>query len=100
MVDADGKPRTEVIAAHNTAAWLVTESVVTLQQMRQLDRYLTTRGDVYRGQAVGYFDKGGPTSRLEFIIDATQKPPRVVFLRDLTDLGKGFTPGQLGSKTE
>jgi len=100
MVDGDGNPRTEVIAAHSTTAWLVAENIVTLQQMRQLDRYLTTRGDVYRGQSVGFYDLGGPTSRLEFVIDATQKPPRVVFLRDLTDLGKGFTAKQLGSNTE
>lgn len=100
MVDDGGQPRTDVIAAHNTTAWLVTEGLVTLQQMRQLDRYLTTRGDVYRAQVIGFFDQGGPTSRLEVVIDATQKPPRVIFLRDLTDLGKGFTPKQLGSNTQ
>jgi Type II secretion system (T2SS), protein K len=100
MVDADGQPRNDVIASHSTTAWLVTENIVTLQQMRQLDRYLTTRGDVYRGQSIGFYDLGGPTSRLEFVIDATQKPPRVVFMRDLTDLGKGFTPKQMGSKTD
>jgi len=97
LIDSSGAPQTGAIASRATTAWLVTEGLVTVPQMRQLDRFLTTRGDVYRAQVIGYFDEGGPTSRLEVVIDATQRPPRVVFLRDLTDLGKGFTPRQLGS---
>jgi hypothetical protein len=29
--------------------------------------------------------------RVEAVIDATQKPPQVVFMRDLTELGRGFS---------
>ena len=54
------------------------------------DRFLTTRGDVYRVQSVGYFDDGGAVVRLEAVIDATQLPPRLVFFRDLTHLGRGY----------
>jgi len=100
LIDSNGMPRTEVLASRSSTAWLVTEGLVTLPQMRQLDRHLTTRGDVYRAQVIGYFDEGGPVSRQEVVIDATQRPPRVVFLRDLSDLGKGFTPQQLGSPVE
>lgn len=95
MVDSNGSPIAATIATRATTAWLITEGLVTLQQMRTLDRYLTTRGDVYRAQILGYFDQGGPMVRMETIIDATQKPPRIVFLRDLTELGKGFTAKQL-----
>ncbi|GAB4148293.1 MAG: type II secretion system protein GspK [Planctomycetaceae bacterium] len=97
MIDGDGQPLNGTIANRDTTAWLITDGLVTLEQMRQLDRYLTTRGDVYRAQVIGYYDKGGPISRQEVIIDASQKPPRVIFQRDLTPLGKGFTPSQLGS---
>lgn len=95
MVDSNGAPLNNVIATRASTAWLITENYVTLQQMRELDRYLTTRGDVFRAQVLGYFDEGGPMVRLETLIDATQKPPRVVFLRDLTELGKGFSATQL-----
>lgn len=96
MIGDDGMPLTNVMADHESTAWLVASGHVTLQQMRQLDRYFTTRGDVYRAQVIGYFDEGGPVSRQEVVIDASQKPPRIIFQRDLTDLGKGFTPNQLG----
>ncbi len=100
LIEASGTPVNGSIAARNSTAWLVTDSLVTLPQMRQLDRYLTTRGDVFRAQVIGYFDQGGPVSRLETIIDATKHPPRVILLRDLSDLGKGFTPPQLGAPEE
>ena len=73
-----------------TTGWLVTEGIIDLATMRQVDRFLTTRGDVYRVQSVGYFDDGGAVVRLEAVIDATQLPPRLVFFRDLTHLGRGY----------
>ena len=30
-------------------------------------------------------------ARVEAVVDATQDPPQVIFLRDLTELGHGFT---------
>ena len=59
--------------------------------MRQLDQFLTTRGAVFRLQAVGYYDAGGPFTRLEAVIDASEDVPKIVFLRDLTELGKGYS---------
>ena len=73
-----------------TTGWLVTEGIIDLATMRQVDRFLTTRGDVYRVQSVGCFDDGGAVVRLEAVIDATQLPPRIVFFRDLTHLGRGY----------
>ncbi len=94
-IGPDGEPLTETIASHATTGWLLMEGLVDLEQMRRLDKFLTTRGDVYRLQVVGYYDAGGPVSRLEAVIDATQQPPKIVFLRDLTGLGRGYFPRHL-----
>ena len=71
------------------------EGLVDLERMRALDRYITVRGDVYRAQILGYYDAGGPMTRIEAVIDASQLPPRVLSVRDLTELGRGFSPEQL-----
>jgi len=81
-----------VLQNRMTAAWLLAEGLVDLETLRQIGPYVTVGGDVYRFQAVGHYDQGGPTTRLEAIIDATQSPPRVTFARDLTSLGRGFHP--------
>jgi DNA uptake protein ComE-like DNA-binding protein len=75
-----------------TPAWLLAEGLIDLETLRAIGPYLTTGGDVFRFQAVGHYDQGGPTTRLEAIIDATQSPPRIVFARDLSSLGRGFHP--------
>jgi len=74
-----------------TTAWLVIQSLTDLSTLKSLDPYITARGDVFRVQSVGYFDQGGPSARIEAVIDATQDPPTVVFMRDLTDLGRGYS---------
>jgi type II secretory pathway component PulK len=75
--------------------WLLTEGLVDLPTFKRLGPWLTTGGDVYSFQTVGHFDEGGPTTRLEAMIDGTQTPPRVIFHRDLTPLGRGFQPSLL-----
>jgi hypothetical protein len=73
-----------------TTAWIVINSLTDLPTLKSLDPYITARGDVFHLQSVGYFDGGGPMARVEAVIDATQIPPQVVFMRDLTELGRGF----------
>ena len=80
-----------------TTGWLLIEGLVELEQMRKLDKYITLRGDVFRVQVVGYYDAGGPVSRLEAVIDASQAPPKIVSFRDLTDLGWGYSRSLLQS---
>jgi DNA uptake protein ComE-like DNA-binding protein len=80
-----------------TSAWLVAEGVITsATTMAQLDPYITAHGAVYRVQSIGYFDAGGPFVRLEAVIDGSIDPPRILNMRDLTELGRGFTRQQLG----
>jgi hypothetical protein len=76
--------------------WLLTEGLVTLDEMRLLVPLLSGRGDVYRAQVVGYFETSGAAHRAEVIIDATTVNPKIVAWRDLTHLGRGFDLSVLG----
>jgi len=79
------------------AAWLLAEGVVDLATMKALEPYLTTGGDVYRAQVVGFFDEGGPAGRVELIVDATTETPRRVYWKDLRMLGRGYPLEALGA---
>lgn len=94
-IDANGQPDPDTIQQHNVTGWLFMEQLVDIWKMRELDPYLTARGDVYHAQVFGFFDVGGPVIRIEAVVDATKVPPRVVFQRDLNDLGRGYTRSQL-----
>jgi type II secretory pathway component PulK len=76
--------------------WLLSEGIVSLATMKQLMPLVTGGGSVYRAQVVGYYEEGRPTARLEAVIDATQRPARVVFWKDLTRLGSGYPLEVLG----
>lgn len=80
----------------NYATWLYTRAIVDLEQMKKLFPYVCARGSVYRAQVVGYFDRGGPSARIEVVVDATNSPPRMVFWRDMTHLGRGYPLETLG----
>ncbi len=90
-----GSVSTSTPAGRNSAVWLLAEGVVDLPTLKRLGPWLTVGGDVYSFQALGYFDQDGPTTRIEAIIDATKSPPRIIFQRDLTMLGRGFEPSLL-----
>lgn len=87
-----GDAYVDTTGARATAGWLVIENLVDLPTMQQIDRYVTARGGIYRVQSIGYFDEAGPFTRLEAVIDTTQskKPPLVISLTDLTELGRGY----------
>jgi hypothetical protein len=70
--------------------WLLAKKLVDLPTMKRLMPYVTTGGDVYRGQMIGFFDTQGTFNRAEFVVDATVSPPRQVFYKDLTMLGRGY----------
>jgi hypothetical protein len=77
---------------YSTPAWLMTQANFPATTMQGLDRYITASSQVYRVQALGYFDGGGPTARVEGIVDTNAGRPRLMYWRDLTELGKGYTP--------
>ncbi len=80
----------DITFRHATTGWLFVDQLVDVWGMRALDPYITARGDVYRAQIVGFFDGGGPVSRVEIMIDGTQRPPRISQFRDLSNLGRGY----------
>ena len=94
-LDSNGQPSAEVIQQHSTTGWLYFEGLVDIPTMVTLDPYFTARGDVYRAQVFGFYEGGGPITRLEAMVDGTQKPPRIIFQRDLNDLGHGYSRMQI-----
>ena len=97
-IGADGVPAAEVLAQRSTSGWLFIEGLVDLETLTELDPFLTTRGDVFRTQIVGYPGRGGPTTRLEVVLDGSIRPARTIFARDLTLLGRGYARHYLDSR--
>jgi hypothetical protein len=88
-----GQQRPEQV--HET--WLLASQIVELEEMKKLMALVTTGGDVYRAQVVGFFDAEGPADRLEVVIDATQKTSPIVRRRwELKELGPGYPAEVLG----
>jgi DNA uptake protein ComE-like DNA-binding protein/type II secretory pathway pseudopilin PulG len=73
-----------------TTAWLVTQANVSPKTLQTLDKYITSRTQVYRVQSVGYFDGGGPMVRLEAVIDTNLGRPRILSYRDMTLMGRAY----------
>lgn len=80
--------------SHET--WLLTEAVVTVDEMKNLLPFVCAGGDIFRAQIVGYFQGGGPSARAEVVFDATTDTPRVLFWRDISHLGRGYALETLG----
>ena len=83
---------------HQNETWLLTDGIVTLEQMKKLLPFICTKGAVYRTQAVGFFDGGGPAARIEAVLDTTAQPARVLVWRDITNLGRGYPLETLGTE--
>jgi hypothetical protein len=80
---------------HQTPAWLLTDANISPTALAALESYVTARSQVYRMQVIGYFDGGGPSVRVEAVVDTNSGRPRIVYRRDLTEFGKGFDMTQL-----
>ncbi len=75
-----------------TGSWLVSQGGMRPDIYRQIERYITGYSQTYRVHSIGYFANGGPVARVEAVIDTNQGHPRIIYYRDLTELGGGFTP--------
>lgn len=78
------------IPYYKTPAWLITEADLSSDVIKLFSSYITTYSQVYRFQVVGYYEFRGPQVRLEVVVDANNGRPRILYWRDLTDLGKGY----------
>jgi len=83
---------------YQTTAWLLTQAHMSPSTLQSLEKYITASSQVYRVQSVGYFDQGGPTARIEAVIDTNAGMPRILFWHDLTDLGPGFNVQAAGGQ--
>jgi DNA uptake protein ComE-like DNA-binding protein len=84
--------------AHET--WLLTEGIVELGAMKKLMALVTTGGNVYRAQVVGFFDAEGPATRVEAVIDATKTPAIARRRWELEELGPGYSLDTLGAQSD
>ena len=71
--------------------WLLAEGLVTLDEFKPMLKYMTTGGDVFSGQVVGYFDAGTARSRTEVLLDRSGEQTRLLGWQDLSPLGPGFS---------
>jgi len=85
--------------AQRYETWILSKGIVPLEEMKLLCPFITGGGCIYRAQAVGYYDGEGPSARIEAIIHAGTQPPRVIFWRDMSHLGRGYPREVLGVET-
>ncbi len=90
VTSLSGASMSNQVQGRDSIGWLYFENVMDLPTLRKVAPYLTARGDVYTTQIMGYFDAGPPLVRIEAVIDATQKPAKIIKVRDLTPLGIGY----------
>jgi DNA uptake protein ComE-like DNA-binding protein len=76
---------------HRYETWPLSEGIVPLTTMKSMLPFVTAGGSVYRAQILGSFEGGGPTARLEVILDASNTPTKVLFWKDMSRLPTGFT---------
>lgn len=85
------RPRASSIDVTNevyqTPAWLLTEANLSPATLKRIEKMITTRSQVYRVQVIGYSEGKGPAARVEAVIDMNANRPRIVYWRDLTELG-------------
>ncbi|MHC4878710.1 MAG: hypothetical protein ACYTGL_19855 [Planctomycetota bacterium] len=81
--------------ARQSTAWLLEEDILTVEQFRNVQPWLTTGGDVYRCQAIAFRPLGGPVRRMELVVGPTASGTQRLFRRSLTELGGGFSKSLL-----
>lgn len=88
-IDSDDVPDFDP-ATRATNAWLLAEGIVDLETIRLLDPFVTTKGDIFQAQIIGYFGTSGISARINVWIDGSQTPPKITQISDYTELGPGY----------
>ena len=79
-----------------SGAWIVTQANLSADKFKNIEKYISGRTYTYRIHSVGYFGKaGGAVARVEAVVDVALGKPRILYYRDLTDLGRGFPDANL-----
>ncbi|TWW08996.1 hypothetical protein E3A20_18720, partial [Planctomyces bekefii] len=92
----DSAQAAQVMSMRRSPVWLLTEGLVDVPTFKRLGPWLTTTGDVYSFQVLGHFDQGGPTTRLEAMVDGTKKTAAGNVSAGLNRTGAGVFPGPAG----
>ena len=95
--NALGSQQSNVSRVHSY--WLVDEDIFDVKTFERVSRFLTTGGDVFGAQIVGYYMDDSPSHRIEVIVDGTDRCSRPVYYADLTRYGRGFMLDQLAPPT-
>jgi hypothetical protein len=75
---------------HRYETWPLCEGVIKLDAMKKMLPFITGAGSVYRAQILGTFEGGGPTARVEVILDASKSPTKLLFWKDMSRQPMGF----------
>lgn len=103
IVTARSSSTREKSSRREHPCWPLTEGLVPLAKMKQILPFLTTGGDVYRTQIVAFSEASRLSQRVEVVLDASHRPVRRLFWKDLQVLGRGYpwdvldTPGGISS---
>jgi len=96
IIAARGRGFGDDILIRRHGIWLLTDGIVEVDQMKELMPYITGGGDVFRAQVVACHEASGLSARAEVVVDATVSPPRQIYWKDLSLLGRGFPFEVLG----
>ena len=80
------------------AVWILADGIVSREEMQQLEPFITTGGDVFSCQVVGYFESALPQGRTEVVLDSSGRITRISAWQDLGPLGPGFAKSSLGTE--
>ncbi len=81
------------------AIWILADGIVSREEMQALDPFITTGGDVFSCQIVGFFEAASPQARVEVILDSSGRNTRLTAWQDLGPLGPGFLRSLLWGET-
>lgn len=80
--------------------WLLADGLMELEEFRPMFPLLTTGGDVYSCQIVGFFDGGTARSRAHVVLDRSEEQTKLLAWQDLSKLGPGFARSVLTAFVE
>ena len=80
--------------------WLLTDGLVTLEELKPMISQLTTGGDIFSGQIVGYFETGTARARAAVLLDKSGDKTQLIGWQDLSKLGPGFPRSAVSSIIE
>ena len=84
----------EILAGQGTwvsPAELLENGQIDVAGLVELEPFLTARSRTYRFQSIGFWKSGGPTVRIEAVVDLAGPEPVILMHRNLTAAGPGYS---------